>query len=336
MKLLVTGGAGFIGSNFIRYILKNYPEDSVVNYDALTYAGNLENLKDIETDDRYTFVKGDILDYDALHKASEGVDAIVHFAAESHVDRSIHSSDAFIETNVKGTQCVIDVVRDLKIETLVHVSTDEVYGDVSAPHKSDEQSTIWPSSPYSAAKAGSDMLVLAAIRTYQVPAMITRAANNYGPYQFPEKIVPLFITNALEDKKVPLYDGGTQIRDWLFVEDHCSGIDMVLRKGTIGEVYNIGAEQEPEVTNKELTHMILSLTKKGEELIESVTGLRPGHDQRYALDASKIRSLGWKTSVTLEEGLQQTVTWYQENQDWWKRVKDGSYQEYYEKQYSEK
>jgi len=333
MKILVTGGAGFIGSNFIRYILKNYPEDSVVNFDKLTYAGNLENLKDIEKDKRYSFIKGDICDYEALRKASEGIDAIVHFAAESHVDRSIHSSKEFLDTNIYGTQNVIDVARELKISKYVHVSTDEVYGDVDSPNKSTEQHGIFPSSPYSAAKAASDMLVISAIRTHKVPAMITRGSNNYGPFQFPEKIIPLFITNSMEDKKLPLYDGGTQIRDWLFVEDHCSGIDTVLRKGIIGGIYNVGAEQDPEVPNKELTNMILELTGKGEDLIEPVEGLRPGHDQRYSIDSSKLQSLGWKPSVTLEEGLKRTVEWYQKNRERWERVKSGEYKEYYKKHY---
>jgi len=333
MKILITGGAGFIGSNFIKYILKNYPDDSIVNFDKLTYAGNLENLKDIESDSRYSFVQGDICDYKAICKASEGVDSVVHFAAESHVDRSIHSSKEFLDTNILGTQNVIDVVRELNISKYVHVSTDEVYGDVKAPEKSTEASTIWPSSPYSAAKAGSDMIVLAAIRTHDVPAMITRGSNNYGAFQFPEKIIPLFITNALTDKKLPLYDGGTQIRDWLYVEDHCSGIDTVLRKGKIGEIYNIGAHQDPEITNKELTEMILKLTGKSDDLIEPVEGLRPGHDQRYSIDSSKLQSLGWKPSVTLEEGLKQTVEWYKENKDWWERVKSGEYKQYYKEHY---
>ena len=333
MKILVTGGAGFIGSNFIHQILQQYPGDEIVNYDLLTYAGNLENLKRVEDDSRYSFVQGDICNREALQDAARGVDAIVHFAAESHVDRSIYSSDEFLQTNIIGTQTVIDVVRELQIPKLVHISTDEVYGDVKAPEKSHENSRIYPSSPYSAAKAGSDMLVIAAIRTHQVPAMITRGSNNYGPFQFPEKIIPLFITNAMTDNYLPLYDGGTQIRDWLYVADHCSGIDTVLRKGKIGEIYNIGAEQYPEITNEQLTHMILELVGKEKQLIKPVQGLRPGHDQRYSLNAAKLRALGWQPSVTIEEGLKRTVQWYQENQDWWERVKSGAYQEYYKKHY---
>lgn len=333
MKILVTGGAGFIGSNFIYQILQKYPDDEIVNYDLLTYAGNLENLKRVEDDARYSFVQGNICDHRALQDAARGVDAIVHFAAETHVDRSLYSSDEFLQTNIKGTQTVIDVVRELQIPRLVHISTDEVYGDVGAPEKSHENSRIYPSSPYSAAKAGSDMLVIAAIRTHDVPAMITRGSNNYGPFQFPEKIIPLFITNAMTDNHLPLYDGGTQIRDWLYVEDHCSGIDTVLRKGKIGEIYNIGAEQDPEITNEQLTHMILELVGKEKNLIKPVHGLRPGHDQRYSLNSAKLRDLGWQPSVTLEEGLKRTVKWYQENQEWWERVKSGAYQEYYKKHY---
>ena len=334
MKILVTGGAGFIGSNFVKYILKNYPEDSVVNFDKLTYAGNLENLKDIEKDERYSFVQGDICDYKALLDASNGVDVIVHFAAESHVDRSVHSSKEFLDSNIYGTQNVIDVVRELNIKKYIHIGTDEVYGDIEAPDKSKFGDHVLSSSPYSASKAAADMLVLAGIRTHDIPAIITHCTNNYGPYQFPEKLVPVFVTNALEGKKLPLYDGGTQIRDWLYVEDHCSAIDLVLRKGKIGEVYDIAAENEPEVTNKEITRVILDLLKLGEEMIEPVEGLRPGHDQRYAVDSSKIRKeLGWKPSVDLEKGLKQTVEWYKENKEWWERVKSGEYKDYYKKHY---
>lgn len=331
--MLITGGAGFIGSNFIRYILKNYPEDSVVNFDKLTYAGNLENLKDIEKDERYSFVQGDICDYKALRDASDGVDAIVHFAAESHVDRSVHSSQEFVNTNIMGTQNVIDAARELSIPKMIHISTDEVYGDIEKPKKSKAGDEFKPSSPYSASKAASEVMVMAAIRTHNVPIMITRSTNNYGAFQFPEKILPLFITNLLEGKKVPLYDGGTQIRDWLFVEDNCRAIDLVLRKGKVGEAYDIAAENNPEVTNKEITKMILDLVGKGEDMIEEVKGLRPGHDQRYAVDSSKIRALGWKPSVSLEEGLKRTVEWYKNNRDWWERVKSGEYQDYYKKHY---
>jgi len=334
MNILVTGGAGFIGSNFIHYILKKYPDDRVVNFDALTYAGNLENLKLIEGDSRYSFVHGDICSYDDLKKAAINADAAVHFAAESHVDRSIHSGKKFLDTNILGTQNVIDVVRELKIGRLVHVGTDEVYGDVEAPRKSKYGDPYIPSSPYSASKAAADMLVIAAVRTHALPAIITHCTNNYGPYQFPEKLIPLFISNILESKHVPLYDGGTQVRDWLYVEDHCIGVDAVLRKGTLGEVYDIAAENEPEVTNRMITEVILETLGKPKDLIEEVSGLRPGHDQRYAVDSSKIRNeLGWKPSVTLEEGIKKTISWYQEHEDWWRRVKSGAYQDYYKKQY---
>lgn len=334
MKILITGGAGFIGSNFIKYILKNYRNDSIVNFDKLTYAGNLENLKDIENDSRYSFIQGDICDYEAIKSAAHGVDAIIHFAAESHVDRSIHSSHEFLQANVFGTQNIIDAVRELNIKRYVHIGTDEVYGDVEAPAKSKFGDNICPSSPYSASKAAADMLVLAAIRTHNIPAIITHCTNNYGPYQFPEKLIPVLITNALENKKLPLYDGGTQIRDWLYVDDHCSAIDLVLRQGKIGEVYDIAAENEPEVTNRKITETILLILNKDKNLIEEVSGLRPGHDQRYAVDSSKIRKeLGWQPKVTLEEGLEQTIKWYQANQDWWQRIKTGEYQKYYQKHY---
>lgn len=342
MKLLITGGAGFIGSNFIHYILQNHPEDEVVNFDKLTYAGNLENLKDIEQDGRYKFIKGDICNFDELLSAAAGVDAIVHFAAESHVDRSIHSGHEFIETNIKGTQQVIDVVRERKIGRFVHISTDEVYGDMPAPRKSKDGEPFNPSSPYSASKAASEMLVLAAIRTYGIPALITRSTNNYGPYQYPEKFIALSITNAIEDKKLPLYDGGTQIRDWLYAQDNCSAIDLVLRQGKIGQCYDIAAENEPEVTNLEITKMILRFLKSAEgapsafgaERIEHVSGLRPGHDQRYAVDSSKIRQeLEWRPAVSLEEGLERTVQWYLTNERWWRNVKSGNYQDYYKKHY---
>lgn len=334
MKLLITGGAGFIGSNFIHYILKNHPQDEVVNFDRLTYAGNLENLKDIEGDRRYKFIKGDICDFDELLAAGQGVDAIVHFAAESHVDRSIHSGYEFIETNIKGTQRIIDAVRELKIEKYIHISTDEVYGDIAPPKKSKDGDAFNPSSPYSASKAASEVLVMSAIRTYEIPAMITRTTNNYGPFQYPEKIIPLFITNAIEGKKLPVYDGGGQIRDWLYVEDHCRALDLVLRQGKIGQCYDIAAENEPEVTNLEITKMILRLLKKSENLIEHVSGLRPGHDQRYAVDSSKIRQeLGWQPAVSLSQGLEQTVQWYLDNDPWWRNVKSGQYQDYYKKHY---
>ncbi len=342
MKILVTGGAGFIGSNFIRFIFKNHPEDEVVNFDNLSYAGNLENLKDIKDLKSYFFINGDIRDKEKIKEAVLECDAVVHFAAESHVDRSINSSREFLETNIFGTQNIIDSVRDKIFQSseigrgfvYVHVSTDEVYGDVKFPLKSKFGDNINPSSPYSASKAASDMLVLSAIRTYNIPAVITRCTNNYGPYQFPEKIIPLFITNGLEGKELPLYDNGTQVRDWLFVEDHCRAIDLVLRKGKIGSVYDIAAENSPEITNRQIAEIILDLLEKPKSLIKNVFGLRPGHDQRYAVDSSRTRAeFSWEPKIQFRKGIELTVEWYKKNQDWWTRIKNGDYKDYYQKHY---
>ncbi|NQU77307.1 dTDP-glucose 4,6-dehydratase [Candidatus Falkowbacteria bacterium] len=332
MKLLITGGAGFIGSNFIHYILEKYPDYEVVNLDKLTYAGNLDNLKDIEDDARYKFVKGDIADEKVVGEVVKGVDAIVNFAAESHVDRSLYDPGSFIKTDVYGTWVLLEAVKKFGIKKYLQVSTDEVYGDIETGF-SKESDYLNPSSPYSASKAGGDMQVLASRRTFDLPVLITRSTNNYGPFHYPEKIIPLFITNCLEDKELPVYDGGTQIRDWLYVLDNCRGIDTVLHKGTLGEIYNIGANQEPEITNLELTKTILKLTGKDESLMKHVTGLRPGHDQRYAVDCSKIKALGWKSEVSFEEGIKKTVLWFKNNEEWWKKIKNGEYLEYYKKHY---
>ncbi len=332
MKLLVTGGAGFIGSNFIRYILAKYPDYQIINLDKLTYAGNLENLKDIESDKRYRFVKGDICDLRVVQTLAKDVDCVVHFAAESHVDRSIADPFAFIDTNVKGTYALIQAAREAGHKRFVQVSTDEVYGDMRGRQKATESSPLAPSSPYSASKAAADMMVLTAHRTYDFPGMITRCTNNYGPYQYPEKIVPLFITNALEGKPLPIYGDGQQIRDWLYVDDHCSAIDLVLHQGKAGEVYNIGAEQDPEITNAELTKHILSGTGAPSTLISHITD-RPGHDVRYAVDSSKIRAMGWQPSVDFQEGLNRTIAWYKANEPWWKKIKSGEYKEWYLKHY---
>ncbi len=337
MKLLITGAAGFIGSNFVRYILRKYPDYEVVNYDLLTYAGNLENLRDIEKDSRYKFVKGDIRDFEKVCETieNEKIDWIVNFAAESHVDRSILGAKSFIETDVVGTHALLDAVKKYGVKKFLQISTDEVYGDWEGKGFAKENDRLIPSSPYSASKAGGDLMVLAYKRTYGLPVLITRSSNNYGPYQYPEKVIPLFITNLLEGKTVPVYGDGGQIRDWLYVEDNCKGIDIVLHKGTIGEIYNIGANQEPEIDNLTLTKEIVKATGKNEESIQYVKD-RPGHDRRYAIDTQKIRVLGWKPEVSFEEGLKKTVEWYKSNEAWWKKLKSGEYLKYYKEQYEKR
>ncbi len=331
MKLFVTGGAGFIGSNFIRHVLARNPDTAVVNYDALTYAGNLGNLRSIDHDPRYTFVRGDICDAPAVELALGGCDAIVHFAAESHVDRSIYQPAAAIETNVKGTFVLLQVARKLGVPRFVHISTDEVYGDLPPGAFANEDSPLHPSSPYSASKASSDLLVRSYVRTYDLPALITRSSNNYGPYQFPEKFLPLLITNALDDKPLPIYGDGKQQRDWLHVEDNCRGIFAVLERGQVGEAYNIGGLDVVE--NLDMARRLLRAMGKPETLLAYVKD-RPGHDRRYALDCSKIeRQLGWKPSVPLEDGLRQTIDWYRSNSDWIAQIRAGEYQSYYEKYY---
>ena len=331
MKILVTGGAGFIGSNFIRQVLAQKEESAVVNYDALTYAGNLANLRSVDQDRRYSFVRGDICDAAAVEQAMRGCDAVVHFAAESHVDRSIYEPAAAIETNVKGTFILLQVARKLGLPRFVHISTDEVYGDLPAGAFANEDSPLHPSSPYSASKASSDLLVRSYVRTYNFPAVITRSSNNYGPYQFPEKFLPLLITNALDGKPLPIYGDGKQQRDWLHVEDNCRGILAVLERGQIGEVYNIGGLDVVE--NLEMARRLLRVMNKPETLLTYVKD-RPGHDRRYALDCSKMaRNLGWKPAVSLEEGLRQTIEWYRTNAEWVAQIRAGEYQSYYEKYY---
>jgi len=329
LRILVTGGAGFIGSNFVRYLLRKHPQDSVVNLDKLTYAGNLENLADVADDPRYSFVRGDICDEAAVEQVIGSSDAIVNFAAETHVDRSIQHAGAFIGTDVKGLYVLLEAARKRGIERFVHISTDEVYGSIERGSFK-ETDPLNPSSPYSASKAGGELMAKSFERTFGYRIMITRGSNTYGPYQYPEKVVPLFITNALDDIQLPLYGDGLNVRDWLYVEDHCAGIDTVLRRGTPGEAYNVGADQER--TNLELTKRILELTGKGEDLIEHVTD-RPGHDRRYSVDSAKARALGWAPAVAFEEGLERTVAWYRENQAWWRKIKDGSYREYYRRMY---
>ncbi len=331
MKILVTGGAGFIGSNFIRHVLALGNRYAVVNYDKLTYAGNLENLESVASHPNYTFVRGDICDALALEAAMRGCDAVVHFAAESHVDRSIYEPSPVIQTNITGTFMLLEVSRKLSIPRLVHVSTDEVYGDIPPNAFADEEFPLRPSSPYSASKAAADLLVLSYVRTYGLPAMITRSSNNYGPYQFPEKLLPLMITNAFQGKPLPIYGDGRQQRDWLHVEDNCRGILTVLESGKLGEVYNIGGLDVIE--NLSLVRELLRLTRKSEALISYVKD-RPGHDRRYALNCKKIETqLGWKPEISLDGGLQQTIDWYASNRKWLDGVRAGEYRTYYEKYY---
>jgi dTDP-glucose 4,6-dehydratase len=331
MKILVTGGAGFIGSNFIRHVLSTCKHYELVNYDKLTYAGNLANLEEVADDPNYTFIKGDICDTAAVEAAMRGCQAVVHFAAESHVDRSIYEPAPVIETNVKGTFTLLEMARALRIERFLHVSTDEVYGDIAPGAFADESSPLRPSSPYSASKAGSDLLVLSYVRTYGLPAVITRSSNNYGPYQFPEKFLPLMITNALDHRPLPIYGDGKQERDWLHVEDNCRGIVAVLEKGRAGEVYNIGGLDIEE--NLAVARRLLQLTERPESLLNYVKD-RPGHDRRYALRCQKMKEeLRWKPLISLEQGLRQTINWYQSNSSWLTGVRAGEYRSYYEKYY---
>ena len=329
MKLLVTGGSGFIGSNFVRHVLATHPDDRVVNLDKLTYAGNPANLADIERDPRYAFVQGDVCDAKVVREAARGVDAIVNFAAETHVDRSLSEPDAFLRTDVFGVFTLLEAVRELKIPRLLHISTDEVYGSV-ARGSSREIDPLRPSNPYSASKAGGDLLALAYWQTHRLPVLITRSSNNFGPYQYPEKVIPLFVTNALDDQPLPLYGDGKNVRDWLYVLDNCAAIDLVLRKGGEGEVYNIGGGHEVE--NVVLTRQILQLTGKPESLIKPVKD-RPGHDRRYSLDSKKVRQLGWTPRHRFPDALATTVAWYREHETWWRPLKSGEFRAYYEKQY---
>ncbi|TES97806.1 dTDP-glucose 4,6-dehydratase [Patescibacteria group bacterium] len=330
MKILVTGGAGFIGSNFIRYMLKQHPDYKIINLDKLTYAGNLENLKEVEDNPNYSFVKGDICNDKAVEGICEkGIDAIINFAAETHVDRSITDPQAFIKTDIFGAQTLLEAVNKYKIKKYIQVSTDEVYGSIN-DGSFKETDFLDPSSPYSASKAGADLLVLAYKRTFDTPVIITRCSNNYGPSQYPEKLIPLFTTNAMEDKELPIYGKGENVRDWIYVEDHCSAIDSILHKGEIGEIYNVGADQEK--TNLEVTEAILKAVDKPKSLIKFVKD-RPGHDLRYAIDSSKLQKLGWKPKYDFEKGMELTVEWYQKNEDWWRKIKSGEYLKYYKKQY---
>jgi dTDP-glucose 4,6-dehydratase len=331
MKLLITGGAGFIGSNFIHHMLTKYPDYQIINLDVLTYAGNLENLKVWEDDERYRFVKGNVTDKAIVDSLVEESDIIVHFAAESHVDRSIAGPKAFIDTNINGTFVLLESARKSS-KRFHHVSTDEVFGALGAGDEPFDESTPYdPRSPYSASKASSDHLVRAYYHTYGLPVTISNCSNNYGPYHFPEKLIPLTITNLLEGKTVPVYGDGLQVRDWLYVEDHCKAIDLIIHQGQIGETYCIGGSSERE--NIWIVKKLLELLGKDESSIKYVKD-RAGHDQRYAIDFSKIeRDLGWRPEVTLEEGLKKTVAWFTHNETWWKNVKSGEYKKYYEQQY---
>lgn len=332
MKLFITGGAGFIGSNFIKHILAKYPDYEILNFDKLTYAGNLENLREVESDTRYKFVKGDICDRAAVLEAAKSCDAIINLAAETHVDRSIMDDEAFIKTDILGVKNLLEAVRELGIKKMVNISTDEVYGDKDDGGFAKEDDALRPSSPYAASKAGGDLLCLAYRRTYGVPVIITRCTNNYGPNQYPEKIIPLFITNLLEGKKVPVYGDGGQIRDWIYVSDHCEAVDLVLHKGEDGEIYNIGAGNIPEINNLMLTKKIIEACGKDDSFIEYVKD-RPGHDRRYAVDTQKIHGLGWSPKIFFDDGLTKTVEWYKNNEAWWRKIKSGEYLEYYKKQY---
>lgn len=336
MKVLVTGGAGFIGSNFVRHMVNKYPEYHVFNLDLLTYAGNLESVQDLEGKPNYTFVKMDIADRDAIFALweKEKFDYVVNFAAESHVDRSIKEPEIFVKTNVMGTQTLLDASRAINVKKYVQVSTDEVYGDLDFDPTTffTENTPLSPSSPYSASKAGADMLVRAYHETYGMPVNITRCSNNYGPYHFPEKLIPLTISRVLNDEKVPVYGNGGNVRDWLHVSDHCQAIDLVLHEGKLGEVYNVGGHNER--TNLEVVKTIIKTLGKSEDLIEFVED-RLGHDRRYAIDPTKLETeLGWKPVYNFDTGIEMTIQWYLDNKEWWENIISGEYQTYFEKQYT--
>jgi dTDP-glucose 4,6-dehydratase len=333
LRVLVTGGAGFIGSNFIRFFLAKYSDDAIVNLDKLTYAGNLDNVAEFEGDPRYEFVRADVADPQALEALFDReVDAVVHFAAETHVDRSIADASHFVRTNVQGTYALLEAARRKRIPRFLHVSTDEVYGSMAPGRMADEETHLQPNSPYAASKAASDLLVRSYWQTYHFPVIVTRCSNNYGPYQFPEKLIPLMITNALEAKALPIYGDGLNERDWIFVEDHCAALDRLLRAGRPGEIYNIGSGQP--ITNLEIVKHLLRILHKSDSQIEFVVD-RPGHDRRYALDTRKILSeVHWKTTIGLQEGLLRTAEWYRANPEWVRKTKSGEYLTYYERFYS--
>jgi dTDP-glucose 4,6-dehydratase len=332
-RILVTGGAGFIGSNFVLYMLKNYPDYEIINIDSLTYAGNLENLKSVENNPNYRFVKGSITDNQLVNSlAAEELEGIINFAAESHVDRSIEDPGIFVETNIKGTQVLLDAAKKYEVKRYLQVSTDEVYGSLGPTGYFMENTPLAPNSPYSASKTGADLLVRAYNETFGLNTVITRCSNNYGPFQFPEKLIPLIISNALDDKALPVYGDGLNIRDWLHVEDHCAAITLAFFKGQSGEIYNVGGNNER--TNIQIIKTILGLLGKPESLITYVKD-RLGHDRRYAIDATKItQELGWSPKYTFETGIKETVEWYCNNREWWEKIKSGQYRGYYEKMYA--
>ncbi len=332
MKYFVTGGAGFIGSNFIKFLLKTDKSIKIVNYDKLTYAGNLDNLTEIENDPRYSFIKGDIVDAPLVDKSMSGSDIVVNFAAETHVDRSIGDPADFIKTDVEGAYVLLESAKKHHVKKFIQISTDEVYGSIEKG-SFNEESPLNPTNPYSASKSGADRLAFSYWATYKLPVIITRASNNYGANQYPEKIIPLFVTNALEGKELPLYGDGMNIRDWLYVEDHCRALLFLIDKGKHGEVYNIGGGNE--ITNRELTEQILSILDKPVSLIKKVQD-RMGHDKRYSLNCGKLLNLGWKQKTNFHQGIEETIGWYVKNQDWWKKIKTGQYLEYYKKQYEDR
>lgn len=336
MKILVTGGAGFIGSNFIHYWLEKYPDDAIVNLDTLTYSGNLENLSDIEKNPHYEFIKGDIRNVVDVEKAMQGIDVVVHFAAESHVDRSLYAAGEFITTNVLGTQILCEAAIKNNVKRFHYIGTDEVFGELplNSSEKFTEKTPFDTRNQYSASKASAEHFVRSYQLTNGLPITITNCTNNFGPYQHPEKMIPLFITNLLENKKVPVYGDGLNVRDWLYVKDHCRAIDLIIQKGTVGESYLVGAQHD-EVNNLELTRKLIKLLGKDDSLIEYVKD-RPAHDRRYAVDWSKIASLGWKPEYDLDTWLKKTVDWYVSNKNWWQRVKNGEYKNYYQKVYGQR